>query len=210
MDDDDLQADSPADVMRRYWQVPEKRKLLVGVGAAVLLVIGAIIAAPSYEDSKKAVARANTEDCDEHFPKHNTHKIFEPRWMKATITHTEWQIDNRTGLPLWIKLLDPNYEKPLLGMMVYPGEVGVANIPIGQYKAEFRAGKWWCNANTEITDAPAYKITNDIRIAGDSVSQIRIVRDNVDKMDATIVSFPKGSGRMVTSSETVVLKQTPR
>lgn len=208
-DDDDLQVDSPGDLFRRYWSVPEKRKMMLGAGAAALLVIVAIIAAPTSGPKKaQGQVHVSDEECDQQFPTHNAKKVYEPRWIKSSVTHTEWQVDNRTGLPVWIKLLDPNYERPLVGMMVYPGEVAGVSVPIGQYKSEFRAGRWWCNAGTEITDAPTFKITSDIRVVGDSVSQIRIVRDNSDKMDATIVKYPKGTGRMVTTTESVMLKET--
>lgn len=206
-DDDDFQMETAGDVWRRHWADPQKRKLIIVGGLASLLLIVAILFGPTHGKKSQKVDRENDAECDDQFPRHNAKKVFEPAWMKSRAAHTEWQVENRTGAPVWIKLLDPNYENPLIAVMVHPGQVAGVTIPVGQYKAEFRAGTWWCNFETELTDVPSYKVANEVQIASDSISRIRVARDESDNLEASIVKIPKGAGRMAQTTEKVALKE---
>lgn len=141
----------------------------------------------NFGEVDKPIKESSEDDeCDSKFPEHSYKKIYKEGWAGIRSNKAEFQIENTTNKPIWVKLLHPNENYPIIGMMVYPMQKMQQKVNIGIYDVEFSIGKNWCNASVGITEGRTMGLADSVRMGTNSISILKISEDNDGNLDAGI------------------------
>jgi hypothetical protein len=143
------------------------------------------------EISSKFSAKSTTKECDNRFPTNGYKKIFRTDWASSNSYKSEFQIDNKTGKPLWVKLIHPDSHFQIVAFIVYPFESITQVINIGRYGVEFTTGTQWCNSVTGITEGKTLALAKELVLPKTSSVLLRIMSDNDDHLDAIMTNLPR-------------------
>jgi hypothetical protein len=151
-----------------------------------------IVNVERYGDiNSKFSPKESAKECDNRFPTNAYKKIYRKDWAIANNAKSEFQLENRTKKPIWVRLLHPTSNFPLIAIMVYPFETVTETINIGRYAVEFSTGTQWCNSFIGITDGKTMGLAKELQLPKTSSVLLRITSDNQDNLDAIMTNLPR-------------------
>ena len=153
-------------------------------------------------------ASEDRKECDNRFPDSGFSFLYRAQWDKSPAPKTELEIENLTSKPIWIRLLHPTADYPIIGYLVYPMQKVARRVNIGLYGVDFSQGTRWCNIQTGMVSAKTYGLASATKMSEAHSVTLRITEDDGGTLDSVVMQLPRRSISEGTTD--ALVDKTPR
>lgn len=138
-------------------------------------------------------ASEDRKECDNRFPDSGFSFLYRAQWDKSPAPKTELEIENLTSKPLWLRLMHPTADYPIIGYLVYPMQKVARRVNIGLYGVDFSQGTQWCNIQTGMVNSKTYGLATATKMSEAHSVMLRITEDDRGMLDSVVLQLPRRS-----------------